>query len=504
LCCDQGDLRRPDFKIQRVFRNLKVHDDVIKILSMTFNGKESMRSLWKTCYLFLKQFCQNNAESQEAIFPNFDLFLSQMGYKLNISEMFDTILHNNKDVAVQVPPSFIRAWIQLLVNVGRKRSYLKALLELMNEKMDQQRLFANQTLIVTNMVEEDAKLDQKKKILWWYKDLKQYKRSPLKKTDGDPFINIDNAESGKWTLEAKDAFEKKIEKEGRDDDEEDLLYHMYIMELLSRATFGLNHQSEILCQELVPAQVCFDVLNLPVLDVADPKLKAVYASFFGESWFNTQRPTNLANDERSWQLLQLIMAELRKFKEVEAALQRRIPRDRSVEEMVRAYLMLIQFMFGTKAAPEISEQRTKVVHQLLGLVRDMQTALANNTKRLRNIKSILVNIRDWYKQTSVVTECQKMIADMDNKFGSINKNTVNKMGTKDTISMAADVAENEAKKSQENYIMFINKLSNKRVEHVPLLRAEFQVCWELYICFCLFLFGDVFLFDGLGWVILFD
>lgn len=81
-----------------------------------------------------------------------------MGYKLNISDVFDTILHGNPVIAAKITPAFIRQWIKLLVNVGKKRKYLRPLIEIMNSKIDSGILTVSQTVIVQGLKKFEDKV----------------------------------------------------------------------------------------------------------------------------------------------------------------------------------------------------------------------------------------------------------------------------------------------------------------------------------------------------------
>lgn len=91
------DLNSPDPRVQTIFRNLKAHEMALTILHLPY--KQSYHTIFKTCYLFLKQvrlgpkvgsnitqFCKGNRRNQALLFPYRAFMMSQMGLKLNIAD----------------------------------------------------------------------------------------------------------------------------------------------------------------------------------------------------------------------------------------------------------------------------------------------------------------------------------------------------------------------------------------------------------------------------------
>lgn len=122
----------------------------------------------------------------------------------------------------------------------------------------------------------ESQISGSQKIIWMYPNLKQTKRTVLIDTSKAPFENEENAVL--WTLERKEEFEKKREKQGRDDQEEDFLFHCSLMNIFAMSTAGLNQSTEAICQELVPASVCFEVL-MSSWQKVDVKMKTVREKF---------------------------------------------------------------------------------------------------------------------------------------------------------------------------------------------------------------------------------
>ena len=117
------DLNKPNPRNQTIFRNLQVHEEVIKILKLPYRFENSFlltslmlfsqkispayRPIFKLCYLFIKQFCLHNKSKSRDYVPIHTLvemtyklfrlltslfflleffFLSQLGMQLNIAD----------------------------------------------------------------------------------------------------------------------------------------------------------------------------------------------------------------------------------------------------------------------------------------------------------------------------------------------------------------------------------------------------------------------------------
>lgn len=141
------DLTKPNPKTQTILRNIEVHEEVLRILHLHY--QPYLSSVFKNCYLFIKQvifkyliftlysnfhlfflyhkkkkFVLNNKVNQNLIFPHLDLFLEQMGYKLNITDVIQELLHNNDSLCSKIDLNFISHMVKLIYDKGRKRKYV--------------------------------------------------------------------------------------------------------------------------------------------------------------------------------------------------------------------------------------------------------------------------------------------------------------------------------------------------------------------------------------------
>lgn len=84
-----------------------------------------------------------------------------------------------------------------------------------------------------------------------------------------------------------DAYEEGLIKKERDPDQEALSYHRMSLRVMAKCCDGKNHISEASAQLLVPAKLCFAILNDPKVD---PLVKASYSEFLFSVWWEVDRP----------------------------------------------------------------------------------------------------------------------------------------------------------------------------------------------------------------------
>jgi hypothetical protein len=131
-----GDVYRSHLENQKIFNHLKVYDAVIKIMKVK---KISDRTeVLTSCLEFLKrvssryflngqvalthrsQFCRNNPENQEKMFNHFDFLLENIDdidLTIKVCELLNTIVHNNRDICLQVTEAHVRKILNQMAKV---------------------------------------------------------------------------------------------------------------------------------------------------------------------------------------------------------------------------------------------------------------------------------------------------------------------------------------------------------------------------------------------------
>jgi hypothetical protein len=179
-----------------------------------------------------------------------------------------------------------------------------------------------------------------------------------------------------------------------------------------------------------------------MMDIAtiDPRLKAIYSRFMGECWFDTARPTPIANDNRTWKLIEVIINELRNFRQIEADIQKRIPRDNSVMQMIGHHIFMLQTIFRSKTNIDASESRARIVLDLiktLVAIYPDYTAVSNNDiseaeRRMKAVHVLMECIADGFKHSTVSQEARSQYDKFKSVKGSTNRVSVD--GRKEKIS----------------------------------------------------------------------
>jgi hypothetical protein len=88
---------------------------------------------------------------------------------------------------------------------------------------------------------------------------------------------------------------------------EDLFYHVALIDLLTSCCKDFNHGPEAMAQNLIPFQECYEIIRHPETDVL---VKSAYCRFTAEVWMYTERATELRESDEAWDLLQHLVEEL--------------------------------------------------------------------------------------------------------------------------------------------------------------------------------------------------
>lgn len=107
--------QKPDPAIQRLLRNLRVHEPVLELVAhkgivMDFNP-ERHREVLRCCYLLLARFCQDNAENQSLLFPQAERILEDISSDLCAGILVQELFNGNANLCSQVKPRFLRGFV---------------------------------------------------------------------------------------------------------------------------------------------------------------------------------------------------------------------------------------------------------------------------------------------------------------------------------------------------------------------------------------------------------
>ena len=107
--------QKPDPAIQRLLRNLRVHEPVLELVAhkgivMDFNP-DRHREVLRCCYLLLARFCQGNPENQSLLFPQAERILEDIGSDLCAGILVQELFCGNATLCSQVRPRFLRGFV---------------------------------------------------------------------------------------------------------------------------------------------------------------------------------------------------------------------------------------------------------------------------------------------------------------------------------------------------------------------------------------------------------
>lgn len=471
LCCAKEDLSKPSVRNQTILRNMGVHDEILRILRMPW--RKEYHQLWKLCYLFLKQFCSQNKTNQILLIPHLEFYLSQMGYKLNIADFLEDLFHDNYHIVSHIETHFIQHMVSLLAGKGRKRKYLQLLSSITEAEGQTIKNHQNQ---VINMI-----FAKKDKILFFWHQLNRKKRKML--LDAEKSKNprelsrklslkdLERTQSrffqaNRITLED---FEKMEKERIRDDDEEDLMYHVQMIELLARCCMGYNHVPEVLCQNLVPISVIWEILHDKN---NDPFVKLAYCKLMNECWFFTERQIDLTKDDNMWKLLQVFYDELKQYFE-----KRQLIFDSYHHGYVfDGILLIIKTFFSNQFNPtELKSEQKNLCQDIFDLLCNMLPVYKEDILRLPLLAVVVEKLRE-----SGLIDAKKL-----EEFAEILEKARTKMGTMTRDSIKAMKAEHlKEQRTLNDFRLFIRKVANipdsRSRQGVPLRITEFERIVRLF------------------------
>lgn len=88
------------------------------------SNRKILIDLFSQLFLCLKNFCINNPENQEALFPFLYVFLEYVQYDLGQISLLCTILENNHRLLERIDEKFIDRFLNLIENEGRQAKFL--------------------------------------------------------------------------------------------------------------------------------------------------------------------------------------------------------------------------------------------------------------------------------------------------------------------------------------------------------------------------------------------
>lgn len=153
------------------------------------------------------------------------------------------------------------------------------------------------------------------------------------------------------------------------------------------------------------------------LENVDPQAKRSYAKYVGDVWINTKRTSNVAFDERTWKVMELMVNDIANYAALKENTHKYIPYvnssswtqlnlqtgkkkndrlDTSIEELMNSYIFFFTVLFKTKAAVSLTEQRMALLQSIITTLIDMSKKhWENDFLRLQLVKRCLKSLTEF-------------------------------------------------------------------------------------------------------------
>jgi len=424
------------------------------------------------------QFCKNDKNNQQLLFPHLEFMLSQMGLKLNVADTIAEILRNNFDLCVQVDNIFISHVMKLICNRGRKRKYVALLsavvyaeghvlkenqnrvITMLMKNRDKTLLFLHELRrksFSTESEEDISEADPKGKSMADTTVKKSIKRHQSKA------VLALLEEHEKMDLETFEQIEKETEL-NQDEDLEDLLYHIELIDLLTKCCLGYNHIPELMCQSLFPLKDCCEAILDPLTDSI---MKSAYCKFIREVWLLTESKSNIFSDPLLWNVIDYLKKELLNY-------GRQRLRDSTLENFVGEGISpLLQTFFSQHffTSSELSKERIIICNELVSGLVPILKKFHDQPKQLLWLSSILEALKSSGIPVSLEgINLESLIQDAQQRIGTLTSESVRNLKSE---------AMEEAKRIA-SLVEFIQERANRSVHGESVRKREFLFLVEMF------------------------
>lgn len=239
----------------------------------------------------------------------------------------------------------------------------------------------------------------------------------------------------KVTLEEYEKLYEMREK-GRDDEEEDLLYHVQLIELLTKCCVGFNHVPEMIAQALVPLSDCFAIFKDPD---ADPFVKAAYTRFINEAWLYTERLINLHLDPNMWSLIELFIREFTAYNMAYRS-KLKVVGDPFLDDYIFDGALILVKQFYHFIGEHIQDIRkleiefaswSKISLDMYTILVEMMETFQEEDRKLKSIAEAFNQVFECKLELPPPSDkIQKLLAQSKEKLGTLTSATIKKLQTK--------------------------------------------------------------------------
>jgi hypothetical protein len=340
-CTSEGgaiDGSEPETEIQMLLGNLDVHEIVLEALEIDMDMHSNdldahLLEIKELCCTFLEKFVMANTANQNRLFPFLEeKFMPLCATGLAIAPAIAALFVNNRPNCVQLSnsPVILNQFGQALKDGGTGHpsglgllecfgkliapnglplaENQNAILRVMTKKEWNPTLDPREALCMTLITAggeagSDDELSGSTKIAMDYrKELMRNFDSSLIMRSGELHPSMAHAAQGTDTVR--------------------LLYHVNVLNLLTKVCVGKSPTTEIKCQQMLPISAMLDVIedlstktNEPAYGIAGFLVKSSMLDLVREVYFETgiSAYDSLGKDERVWGLMRVLTEDLVRF-----------------------------------------------------------------------------------------------------------------------------------------------------------------------------------------------
>eukprot|EP01135_Chromosphaera_perkinsii_P006243 Nk52_evm4s470 gene=Nk52_evmTU4s470 len=271
MCLDRDG--EPHIDNQNLLRNLSVHLEVMEVLKLPFNAlDQGLTVVFKQAHAFLQKFCLKNKENQELLWEERVFFVNQMRHNIGAESTLRAIVLDNAGICSHIDESFVESFAKFFESNGRRVSFLsffEAIVEVGGRLIKRNQDMIAKTL---NNCEEAIRL---------YTDPASYEER------------------------------KKLISSFEETNDNELYYHVKLVELLSTCAKGKVYGAEIICQSLLTLE---DIAKV-VCDKNMPRrVKRAFVSFFLEVYMDCEiNAKSVQKSPHVWKIMSFFSDEFDKL-----------------------------------------------------------------------------------------------------------------------------------------------------------------------------------------------
>ncbi|EGD76540.1 type I inositol triphosphate receptor [Salpingoeca rosetta] len=316
---------------QRLLRNLDAHGEVLALLRMQCDREHpEVAQVHEAAYFFLQKFCEDNKENQSVLNKHVPFFVDQIRDGVpHAVESLIAIFKDNTDLCRNVNKAIIQSFITTIGSHQRNINHIRFLKVLVKPEGQLMPHIQNMIMDSLSAISED--------VLQFYNEATSFLR----------LLDL-MANASDDLLDNRDA---------APDDE--LVYHLELIELLGFCTEGLNMHTEIKSQSLLPID---DVVKVVVHPDTPPQVKNSYTQFLIHCYLETEAEVKeLHFSADMWRLLNAFAEDVENFCSPDYDLSMKAFNDYIMETLTNAVRMYFRILSDTDYIPTTAERKTTFV-----------------------------------------------------------------------------------------------------------------------------------------------